>query len=313
MPRKKPKTRRQQPPRSKRDAVPRKKTQRRGDLRRPPLQSTAAADLGGESSLLPLSLQDSTTVGFLLMDVAALEGVLAKHMGPLKLDEPEAVAGASLLSGPMLRGLAAHVARYLDMEVRLFPAALGVGRFVDDPKLRTKFLNSFISSLKELVSDLERDAPAVLAELPSFPSVIYLQRLIVTHGLRSQRDALKRILATAARGTRGRPTGELEDRQDVRLARQVEEAKRRLKNGFAYVRAQKKAGGHKNGDEKLSPKLAEMKMKYNQTERERSYLESLLWLPPHTLPCCRESRRCALEPGTPDNGCRRCAWESPPR
>ena len=293
-----------------RKAAEKTKGKRRSqDVRRPAAPQPALSSyLPLPSGSLPLTLPDGTSLGSLLIDVPAVQSELVGYLKPVGLDRDQAAAFASLILGRTLQTLARHVEAYLDAEIRGAATRLRVSQLADHPQradrsLLQGVLGSYISSLKEIASTLEQGEPPPLAELSSFPSVSYLNRQIIKHGTKKQRDQLKRLLARPAQGKRGRPTVEIEDRRDVQLARQTREAAHRLEEGFTYVRKQRKAGGYKSSDEVLSPKLA--RMRYNPLEID-AILQAFL-----TLWCRREPRWANLESGPARRGCSSLARQGP--
>ena len=80
------------------------------------------------SGLIPITLQDRTSLGFLLMDVSALQAVLVSNLKAAGFPTALAPALASWASGVMLPGLAHQVERFLNIEVAAAPFELpGLG------------------------------------------------------------------------------------------------------------------------------------------------------------------------------------------
>ncbi len=148
MPRKKPPTKRREPRRqiTKKAAAQRKSKRQPGDVRRPTLQATLPPD-GVPSGLLPLTLQDGTSLGFLLMNVPAIQVALVSRLKTAGFPKALVPAFASGALGVMLPGLAHQVERLLRFEVDAAPFELAGFRFAAHPKQRAEHFERCLSFL----------------------------------------------------------------------------------------------------------------------------------------------------------------------
>ena len=198
------------------------------------------------SGLLPIRLWEGSTVGSLLMDVPAIQEVIAEGLRAEGV-EP---AGPGYVAHFMLRELAAHVERRLNMEVLLYPlCAAYLSRWQDRPDLPEKAFDGVLSFLDEQPAQVQ-------AEVFSVPAVSWVTEQIRRHGSPTQRRVLERLLARAARGRRGQPKKAIESRADVYYAECVAEVEKRLGPVFDYIRERKRAGGFQSDHDEIRDGLA---------------------------------------------------------
>jgi hypothetical protein len=230
-----------------------KKTTKR-QVRRPrtPASSATSGEPESSAEVIPLrAFEGGATLGFLLLDVDAVQGVIASGLKASGFTMPLVPALAAGAAQAVLAEWTVQTERRLNIEIGTAPFVLG-RHTSDDPKYQAKYHDSLLGKLKRLASLLDEDH---IGELTGFSFTQFVKERIRRRGSRRQRERLKNLLKKASMGRLGRPRGVTSGMNDVRWAEFVQYMQEGIEQDFKEVRARKRASRYSSDDDLIAADL----------------------------------------------------------